>query len=118
MPKRIVRQPNGLLAEFSTIVDHFTACHMTEDEALGQAAYSVGRDHAEAKVRRGLDDDMTGIGEPSGKGDGLDRFRDAIETIRLVHGEDEAAKQEADLSAPYDPDQDEDDDEDASAPGG
>lgn len=33
MPSRIVKQPNGLYACFSTIVDNFTAYGMTQTEA-------------------------------------------------------------------------------------
>ena len=61
MPKRIVRQPNGLFAEFSTIVDNFTVVNLTEREAAAhclQAANwswfgtTMSRKEAVAKVER------------------------------------------------------------------
>jgi hypothetical protein len=34
MAWRIVKQPNGLLARFSDVVDNFTAVDMTKQEAI------------------------------------------------------------------------------------
>jgi hypothetical protein len=101
---RIVKQPNGLLARFSDIVDHFTHYDMTEEEALDVClggAMGVGREEARAKVDRGLrDEPIPPFIEDSGRGDGLDRFRDAIDTVRAIHGDGEADKTEAELSRP------------------
>jgi hypothetical protein len=89
MPSRVVRQPNGLLAVFSTVVDDFTRMDLTESEALRWAREHMGRADAEAKVRRGLDDENPWTGE---RGDGLSRWRDALETVRAVHGEARAGR--------------------------
>lgn len=86
MPHYIVRQPNGLLAEFSTIVDHFTALDMTEAEAIEHCREHMGRKDAEAKVRRGvIDEDVWRPG--SGPGSGHDRWDAALRTVVLVHGQ-------------------------------
>ncbi len=94
MPQRVVRQPNGLLAVFSTIVDSFTMYDHTEAEMCEEWQLKIGREEGVAKVARGLADDMTGIGEVTAN-DGLNRWRDALETIGLIHGDKERAKWEA-----------------------
>lgn len=76
MAWRIVKQPNGLLARFSDVVDHFTDVDMTIDEAIDVCAEKMGRQDAALKVQRGIDD-------PG-------RWADAIESIRVVHGDDAA----------------------------
>lgn len=66
---RFVRQPNGLLARFSEIVDDFTHYDLTPAEAL-EVARDKMSDGAEAKVGR--------ADEHS--------FAECIETITHVHG--------------------------------
>ena len=85
MPSRVVRQPNGLLAVFSTIVDDFTVVDATETEMREYFRDEIGVREGNAKVDRGLLDDMRGIGEIT-KRDGLNRWRDALETLEGVHG--------------------------------
>ena len=85
MPRYIVRQPNGKLAEFSTVVDHFTALEMTREEAV---QWCIGQGmsvtEAEAKVKRGEDDDALGgrrfCEPPEG------RWKESLVTILSVHG--------------------------------
>lgn len=85
---RIVRQPNGLLARFSSIVDHFTHVNLTETEA-----FEVCRDEgcsvdlAKDKVSAGVQDFKPWTRTP---GTGLERWEDCLDTIRMVHGEEEA----------------------------
>lgn len=84
MAWRIVKQPNGLLAIFSDIVDNFTVYHMTPEEAFKECFEQTGRQEAMDKVQRGIDDI-----EPwshSKKGDGLSRWRDCLELIEMQHG--------------------------------
>jgi len=88
MPSRIVKQPNGLLARFSTVVDDFTHYGMTEEEALEVCRDEMGRVEAEAKVQRGLDDDLTGLGVKDPKDDGLNRWRGSLHIIEIVHGKE------------------------------
>lgn len=91
MPQYVVRQPNGLLATFSTIVDDFTVLDATEAEMRAEWIDKIGREEGNAKVQRGVDDDMTGLGDTTAA-DGLNRWRDALRTIRMVHGEDRAQR--------------------------
>lgn len=84
MPKFIVKQPNGLFAAFSTVVDNFTAYDMTREEAIEY----IGD---ESKVRRAADDaDLMGGGggvdEYRHLGEGLARWHYCLEIILSVHG--------------------------------
>jgi hypothetical protein len=92
MPSRIVKQPDGLLARFSTVVDNFTHFGMTKEQAIEVCREDMGRTDAEAKVQRGLDDDLLGLGDQSRKNDGLNRWRDALKTIEAIHGKDMLAE--------------------------
>lgn len=85
MAWRIVKQPNGLLARFSEVVDDFTHYDMTEDEAMEVCQEVMDYLDACYKVARGLDDEPLG-GHRTFRGDGLNRFRYCIETIAAVHG--------------------------------
>lgn len=86
MAWRFIRQPNDLLARFSEVVDDFTHYDLSEAEAYDLALDEMGRADAREKVRKGMaDEPIPGFMERIGD-DGLDRFRDAIETVRIVHG--------------------------------
>jgi len=97
MPAYIVKQPNGLYARFSTIVDSFTHYGMTVEEAYEVCHRDMGIDDAKAKVQRGVEDDMTGFSLAVARlPDGLNRWRDALHTIAICLGEkalDEAVKE-------------------------
>ena len=54
MPQYFVRQPNGLLARFSTVVDNFCEVDMTEAEALEWCRERMGEASARDKVRRAV----------------------------------------------------------------
>jgi hypothetical protein len=100
---RIVKQPNGLLARWSSVVDDFTHVNMAEAEAVAVCRMYPGMGRAEAaeKVRRGVEDEpVSGFLEVGGRGDGLDRWRDCLETIRAIHGPRLAEEREAALSGP------------------
>lgn len=91
MPSYFLKQPNGLLARFSTIPDHFTHVNLTAAEAFDVAFEEMGRHEAEQKIRRALDDDH--LGEPwTGPADGLNRWRDSLETVEACHGSEELRK--------------------------
>jgi hypothetical protein len=98
MAWRFVKQPNGLLARFSEVVDDFTEYDMSVSDALEYCKPLMGTLDANGKVDRALADDMTGIGQASPLGDGLDRFRDAIATIKQIHGYETALERERELS--------------------
>lgn len=86
MAWRMVKQPNGLLARFSDIVDDFTHLNMTENEAIQvcMTEHGMSEEAAKAKVRGGVEDWRPWTqGTP---GTGHDRWDDAIETIKDIHG--------------------------------
>lgn len=89
MAWRIVKQPNGLLARFSEVVDDFTHVNMTCEEAV-ILCKKEGCTPIEAalKVTRGLDDVLEDedAGDGETRGDGLARWRDALDDIQGVHG--------------------------------
>lgn len=95
MAWRFVRQPNGKLARFSDVVDHFTHYNYSRDEAVELARESMGREDAEQKVESGLRDEVPwkhGV-----YGDGSARWLDCLQTIESVHGKEERAKVEAEF---------------------
>jgi len=83
---RIIKQPNGLLARFSDIVDNFTHYDMTPEEAI-EVILEDYRGTAVDKVQRGMDDIIPWGTMP---GHGLSRWEDCIESIRIVHGKKKA----------------------------
>lgn len=86
MAWRFVKQPNGLLARFSDIVDNFTHYNLTEAEAIEVACEYMSQTDAKIKVQAGLDDINPWTKE---KGDGLSRWNKSCDTIKLIHGEAE-----------------------------
>lgn len=101
MAWRIVKQPNGRFARFSEVVDDFTHMHMTESEAeeLCRHYPGMGRVEAEEKVRRAKEDQPGRDGSPRA-GDGLDRWREALDVIESVHGRETRIAREREASAP------------------
>jgi hypothetical protein len=93
----IVKQPNGLYARFSTVVDDFTHMNMTGDEAREESRREpgCGRWEADEGVLRAdrearlycLDD--AEVGKP------LARWRNALDTIRTIHGAARVAERAA-----------------------
>jgi hypothetical protein len=85
MPRYLVRQPNGKLAEFSTIVDAFTILDMTVAEAVEHYTAHMSHEEAVAKVCRGLEDQPLDGGPP---GSGHDRWDDCLRTMARVNPEE------------------------------
>jgi hypothetical protein len=83
MAWRFVRQPNGRLAVFSEITDHFIAYDLAPNEAL-EYAVERGREECQRKVDRGIAD--------------THRWEEALRIIEFVHGKAkrEAIEQEVD----------------------
>ena len=73
MGRQIVRQPNGKLAGFSSIVDNFVWYDATEDEAR-----ALLRKEYEAEIERRIDAKMRAIDEP-------DAWLDCVSIALLVH---------------------------------
>ena len=84
MAWRLVKQPNGLIARFSDIVDHFT--HANMDEALvASELCDVSPDVVADKLLGAAQDDVWGKVEQT---DGFNRWRESLATIRAIHGEE------------------------------
>lgn len=83
---RLVKTPNGKYAAFADPVDNFISYDMTREEALKFCAdeWDLGPKASESKVQR-ADDDFT---EDGGSG----RYEEAMRTITMIHGKDEADK--------------------------
>jgi hypothetical protein len=86
MPRYFVKQPNGMLAEFSTVVDHFVATGMTTAEAEAEARRHMSSRAAREKVRRATDDEPVVPGSRPCCDQGLTRWHYALNTILHVHG--------------------------------
>lgn len=86
MPSYFVRQPNGLLARFSTVVDHFSDLDMTDAHALDWCRKEgMSESDAAAKVRRGVEDE-TIYPDEQRCCDGFHRWHESLSTILHVHG--------------------------------
>lgn len=70
MAWRIVKQPNGLYARYSEVVDDFTHTDMSRDEAMEVCREHMGRDDAEAKLQRADDEPL--------------RWQEAIDSMRAL----------------------------------
>lgn len=86
MGSRIVKQPNGLFARFSEVVDHFTHMNLTHDDVRAICLDSgCTKDEAEDKLVRAIHDlkpySMT-------EGSGLDRWSHCLGIIERVHGKE------------------------------
>lgn len=75
MAWRFVETPNGKLARFSDIIDHFTDYDMTDDEAIHMAIYehNCGVQTASEKVQ-------------NARNEGYKRWVASLRTIYIVHG--------------------------------
>jgi hypothetical protein len=90
MAWRFIVQPNGLFARFSEIVDDFTDYGFTEEEALKAAhyAYEMSPQEAQGKVTRAKENP--------------ERWEEALDIIKNVHGERVMTSRARELSQPED----------------
>jgi hypothetical protein len=100
MPSYFVRQPNGLLAVFSTIVDHFTHLNLSEADAITWCGEQrLTEQESQDKVRRGVEDEP--IGRRCCDIVGHQRWHDCLNTILHCHGTTGLAKFLADYQFVY-----------------
>lgn len=87
MAWRFVRQPNGLLARFSDVVDDFTDLNLTAAQAfeLCKTEHGLSDTDAHQKVRAGLDDWKPWT--HAAKGSGHDRWDESLRIIQEAHGD-------------------------------
>jgi hypothetical protein len=84
---RAVRQPNGLIAHFSEIVDHFVFHSATVEESFEEWKRGMGTLEALEKVAGAIRDEVPWAFATQPRiGDGLDRWRDAIAVVGRIHG--------------------------------
>lgn len=93
MPARIVKQPNGLWARFSTVVDSFTHMNMNDKEArealVAGPFKRTSKEEVEKSMERAARDDVDGKAQ---KDDGLNRWRDSLVDIEHQHGKKEVER--------------------------
>jgi hypothetical protein len=89
MPKRVVLQPNGKLALFSTIVDHFVMYDATPDKMIYDLMhdYNLGPTTAWEKVDRGVKDLDPWTNKAGG---GRSRWDTDVWTAIVLHGPNDA----------------------------
>lgn len=92
MPSRVVRQPNGLWALFSTVVEDFTVYNATEAELLEHMVSSWGVAVAAEKMGRGRED------RPLDPGHYRDRFTEALDDMALNHPQRDVESRRRQLS--------------------
>lgn len=86
MPRFCVKQPNGLYAEFSTVVDDFTVLDMTRTEAVEHYRLAMSQADAEQKVLRADEENLLPVNRTTCSGPPLARWNDCLKTIEAVHG--------------------------------
>jgi hypothetical protein len=84
MGRRVVKQPNGLYAIFSSICDDFVLLDANREEILEELIFRNGAD-ADLKALDRADADQIDH-RKNMKSDGLNRWRDALDLIEAVHG--------------------------------
>ena len=86
MGNRAIKQPNGLYARFSEIVDDFTHINCSREELWAFYRDEGGIECANGKLQRADED--------------LNRFNEAIEVIANVHSKRLAEVRRKELSRP------------------
>ena len=87
MPTYFVVQPtNGFLAQFSTVVDDFTAINLTEAEAI-QITVDKAVEQAQYAAKQSI---KMAKNSPS-------RMEDCLNTIEIIHGREEALKRRREI---------------------
>ncbi|MNU27281.1 hypothetical protein D3C71_156670 [compost metagenome] len=86
MPSYMLKQPDGLIAIFSSVVDDFTHMNMSEEQALAVGTQEWGERTAREKLGRALADESVWPGDADFVSDGLGRWREACGDIAFQHG--------------------------------
>lgn len=85
MPSYMLKQPDGLIAVFSSVVDDFTYMNLTEAEAMEVGASEWGERTAREKLDRGLKDERLWPNDENFVSDGQGRWREACGSIAFQH---------------------------------
>ncbi len=89
MPSYFVVQPDGRLAQFSTVVDDFTALNMTDEEAV-QMVVAEEAERAKLIALQGITRARLTAG----------RWEDCLHTVGEIHGPDVAAERQQQAKEP------------------
>lgn len=96
MPSRVIKQPNGKLALFSSVVDHLIIYDCSYDEMYffltTEYRQKLPSAVAVQKIRRGLEDCLPYT--HGKKGDGRDRWNSDMFLCLLNHWQDGQAREE------------------------
>lgn len=84
MASYMLKQPNGLIAIFSSVVDDFTYYDLTPEQALECGTEEWGRRTAQEKLDRALADEH--LWRRHTTDNGLGRWRESLKTIAFRHG--------------------------------
>ncbi|MBY3433742.1 hypothetical protein HFN89_06220 [Rhizobium laguerreae] len=86
MPNFFVKQPDGKFAVFSTVVDDFHQMGMSKDEALEYARdeMRIRPEDIDAVFGKALQDEP--FWDAPDRGDGLNRWRQALVPLAISHG--------------------------------
>jgi hypothetical protein len=85
----IVKQPNGLYARFSSIVDDFTDLNLSKRQAYRLCRQTMGIAQAQDAISAANSDSVVlypGEEMPEAQA-GLRRWQRCLNTIRIIHGE-------------------------------
>lgn len=85
MPQRIVKQPNGLYAIWSTVVDDFVLIDATRKEIVDHFWEHHSRRDIEDRVNR-IADQLDAVGMPYGQF--TQTFEECVAEIKERHGQD------------------------------
>jgi len=86
MGNRAIKQPNGLYARFSEIVDDFTLANCSREEIWSFYRDEGGVECANGKLQRADEN--------------ANRFEEAIDIIKCIHGRELADERRKELSEP------------------
>jgi hypothetical protein len=91
MANKLIKQPNGKYAIFSTIVDNFTAYDMTEEEYIEYSLEIINKEYQQ-KIINIRHEAMRKIAFLNNRSNTLIEYNKCIETIKLLHGQQEVDK--------------------------
>ncbi len=102
MPTYPLKQPNGLYAIFSTIVDDFTGMNWSRDEVRAEFVSRGGEASADRLLAR-ADGDVECACYDEGAPEGRRRWEGSLDTIKSVHSARlaEARRRQGEGKAPH-----------------
>lgn len=100
MPRCFVKQPNGLIAIWSSIVDDFISVDNTADEAIHSEVTDRRYSSYPGDLYHDLAKELCNIATEGRAWKWAPNWQEAIETIRELHGDDKANERLAMIDNP------------------